>query len=75
MTLNEGQGQWINTRWIIMSEAVAVPNLMMMTLIVSEESLARDRHTHTHTHRDSVLVTGYLPESLLCKHKKGIEIQ
>ena len=29
-----------------MSEAVNVPNLMMMTLIVFEESLARDRHTH-----------------------------
>ena len=30
-----------------MSEAVTVPTLMMMTLIVSEESLVRDRHTHT----------------------------
>ena len=40
-----------------MSEAVIVPNLMMTTLIVSEELLVRDRHTHTpnvyithHTH-------------------------
>ena len=43
-----------------MSEAVTVANLMIMTLIVSEDSLARDRltdtrthahrHTHTHTH-------------------------
>ena len=33
-----------------MSDADTVPNSMMMTLIVSEESLARDRHT------DSVLV-------------------
>ena len=32
-----------------MSEAVAVPNLMMITLIVSEESLLRDRHTDTET--------------------------
>ena len=30
-----------------MSEAVTVPNLIMMTLIVSEESLAGDRHTET----------------------------
>ena len=36
-----------------MSEAVAVPNLMMMTLIVSEESLARDRHTDTQTATDT----------------------
>ena len=41
-----------------MSEAVTVPNWMMMTLIVSEESLARDIHTCartrvcTHAHRD-----------------------
>ena len=48
-----------------MSEAVNMPSLMMMTLIVSNESLAGDRqidmrytgtqthtytHTHTHTH-------------------------
>ena len=36
-----------------MSEAVTMPNVMMMTLIVSEESLARDIHTHTHTHTDT----------------------
>ena len=30
-----------------MSDAVNMPCLMMMTLIVSEESLVRDRHTHT----------------------------
>ena len=48
----------INTWCILVSEAVTVPNLMMMTLIVSEESLARDTdtqtdwltHTHTPTH-------------------------
>ena len=34
-----------------MSETVTVPSLMRMTLIVSEESLARDRRTHTHTQR------------------------
>ena len=33
----------INTRWIIISEAVTVPNVMMVTLIVYEESLA-DTH-------------------------------
>ena len=32
-----------------MSEAVTMPNLMMMTLIVSEESLVKDGHTHTYT--------------------------
>ena len=31
-----------------MSEAVTVPSLMMMTLTVSEESLAMHRQTHTH---------------------------
>ena len=35
---------------ISMSEKVTVPSLMMMTLIVSEESLARDTHTHARTH-------------------------
>ena len=33
-----------------MSEAVTVPSLMMVTVIVSEDSLAGDRQTHTHTH-------------------------
>ena len=35
-----------------MSEAVTVPSLimMMMTLIVSEDSLARDTETDTHSH-------------------------
>ena len=35
----------INTGCIILSQAVAVPSLMMMTLILSEESLARELHT------------------------------
>ena len=54
----------INTWCILMSEAVSMPSLMMMTLIVSEELLARDArthaacayartHTHTHTHTDA----------------------
>ena len=38
----------INTCCIIMSGAVTVPNLKMMTLIVSDGLLARDTHTHTH---------------------------
>ena len=33
-----------------MSEAVTVPSLMMMNLIVSEESLVRRTHTHARTH-------------------------
>ena len=32
-----------------------MPNLMMMTLTVSKELLARDTHTHTHTDTVSVL--------------------
>ena len=40
----------LNTGCILMSAVVTVPSLMMMTLIVSEESLvARDRHTDRHT--------------------------
>ena len=38
----------INTWCISMSEAVIVLSLMMMTSIVTEESLARDTHTHTY---------------------------
>ena len=34
---------------IPMSESVTEPRLMIMTSIVSEESLARDRHTDTQT--------------------------
>ena len=37
----------MNTQCIIMSEAVTAPSLMMTTLIVSEESLARETHTQT----------------------------
>ena len=33
-----------------MSEAVTVPSLMMITLKVSEESLAKDRHTDRQAH-------------------------
>ena len=33
----------------IINPAVTVPRLVMMTSIVSEESLARDTHTHTQT--------------------------
>ena len=39
-----------------MSEAVAVPSLMIMALTVSEESLARDMtyiQTHRHKHTDT----------------------
>ena len=39
----------IITSCILMSEAVTVPSLMMMTSIISEESLARDTHTQTDT--------------------------
>ena len=49
-----------------MSDAVTMPNLMM-TIIVSEESLARDRqtdartHVHTHTRTHTHTQVGYLP--------------
>ena len=33
-----------------MFEAITVPSLVMMTVIVTEESLAMDRHTYTHRH-------------------------
>ena len=45
----------INTLCIHISEAVTVPSLMMLTSIVSEESLARGTHTHTHTHNTHTL--------------------
>ena len=38
---------------IFMSEAVTVPSLMMMTLIVFEESFARDTQTDRHIHRQT----------------------
>ena len=34
-----------------MPEAVTVPSLIMMTLIVFEESLVRETHVHTHTYK------------------------
>ena len=69
----------ITTICSTMSEAVTVSNVMMVTLISSEESLARDRHTHIHTktqtqtqadrQTDRLRETwlGSLPYSLLCK--------
>ena len=39
----------INTRCIIMSEAVTVTNLMMMTLILSFRGIACEGQTHTKT--------------------------
>ena len=47
----------IDTLCIIISEAVTVASLMMMTSIVSEESLARDGHTQTHTDTVSSMLT------------------
>ena len=52
----------MTTSCILLSEAVTVPGLVMMTATVSEESLAIDRHTdrdrqtHTHTQTDMGLV-------------------
>ena len=39
-----------------MSEAVTVPRLMMMALIVSDELLGKDRQTDAHIHTGSSLV-------------------
>ena len=47
-----------------MSEAVTMPTLMM-TSIVSDESLARDTHTHTHTHTRTHIHTHTLAPSIL----------
>ena len=47
LSLNEIKVNIINTRCILISEAVTVPCLMMIASIVSEESLARDTHTQT----------------------------
>ena len=38
-----------------MSEVVTTPSLMMVTSLVSKESLARDTHTHTDTYILSIL--------------------
>ena len=62
-----------------MPEAITVPSVMMMTSIVSEESLARDthtygharRHTHTHTHTHTDTHTDRLRSSdvKICNNK------
>ena len=60
VTLNEGQCQYIvNTRSILMSQAVTVPSLMIMTSTVSEESRVRDRQTHRQTHRHSLVYVNF----------------
>ena len=59
----------INTWCILMSEAVTVPSLMMMTLIVSEESFARDTHTYTHTHTHTHTRTYTHPHTLVHTHR------
>ena len=38
-----------------MSEAVNVPRLIVMTSMVSEKSLERDRHTDKHAHRHGLV--------------------
>ena len=54
-----------------MSGAVTVSSLMMMTLIVSEESLARDTHMHTDRLRLSTLKVAYNFEN---KKREGVSI-
>ena len=56
----------INTQCINMSAAVTVLRLMMMTSIVSDQSLARDTHTHTHTH-----TLGVVNVKTCCKQKEA----
>ena len=43
----------INKRCITMSEAVTMPSLTMVTLTVSDKSLAKDRQTDTDTDTQS----------------------
>ena len=57
-----------------MSEAVTVPNLMMMNLTVSEESLARDRQTDTHTDRQTWSQSSSLKFALQTKKKKVMHV-
>ena len=53
-----------------MPEAVTMPSLMMMTLIVSEESLTRDPHTDTqNTDRQTGFGLVYLK---LFQSRKGL---
>ena len=59
-----------------MSAAVAVPSLMMMTSMVSEESLARDRYTDTglalkFSRLLSTLKT-IKPPRAICPHSKTV---
>ena len=54
----------IKTGCILISQAVTVPNLMMMTSIVSEESLARDRRTDKHPLDFSLAYPKTVPKSL-----------
>ena len=54
-----------------MSDTVTVPSLMMTTLIVFEESLARDRHTDTDRYTDKdthIQTTG----SSIAKYRLGL---
>ena len=63
-----------------MSEAVTVPGLMMMTSILFQESLTRDRytdktgartHTHAHTHTHKHSGSSTLKTTLQSKTKKA----
>ena len=36
---------------MLMSEAITMPRLVMITSTISKESLARDTHTHTNSHK------------------------
>ena len=53
---------------IIMSKAVTVPNLMMMTLIVSKESFARDRHTDTQRLGSVIFLTVFFANKKAQQH-------
>ena len=53
----------INTRCILVSGAVTLPSVTVMTSIVSEESLARDRYTDRPTHRRGLVYVNSLLKS------------
>ena len=57
----------------IMSEAVTVTSWMMMTAVVSEESLARDTDTHRHRHTASCMLTFSTSQDRKLKRNKTEE--
>ena len=62
----------MNTGSILMSEAVNMPIVMMMTFIVSDESLVKDRYTDRQTHKHTKVVYVNLVQSKTLKTKSDM---